>query len=84
MKRKKRIYKILSDNLKEFSIQIIDNSHLHIGHNEFDGKKETHLKIILTSRNSVKINRIDIHRQINRLLKNEYNSGLHSLEIKLD
>ena len=84
MKRKKRIYKILSDNLKEFSIQIIDNSHLHIGHNEFDGKKETHLKIILTSRNSVKIDRINIHRQINRLLKNEYNSGLHSLEIKLD
>ncbi len=84
MKRKKRIYKILSDNLKEFSIKIIDNSHLHIGHNEFDGKKETHIKIILTSRNSVKINRIYIHRQINQLLKNEYNSGLHSLEIKLD
>ena len=47
MNRKQRINELLKKNLKEFNIQIEDNSHLHAGHNEFNGKGETHIKILL-------------------------------------
>ena len=83
MNRKQRIKIILLDQFKDFSIEIIDNSNLHSGHFSFDGKGETHIQVILKNTNKKKINRLDIHNKINKLLENEYNSGLHSLEIKI-
>ena len=84
MNRKQRIGKLLSKKFDNYLIEIIDNSNLHIGHNNFDGKNETHIKIILTKKNNNSLNRLDIHRIINNLLENEFNNGLHSLEIKIN
>ena len=84
MNRMQRIKNLLKDNLKEFSIEIEDKSELHKGHHNFNGKGETHLKIILIKKNMIKINRIDLHRKINDLLKEEFDSGLHSLEIRIN
>ena len=47
MNRKQRINKILINKYQEFTLQVIDNSHLHLGHNNFDGNNETHLKLSL-------------------------------------
>ena len=84
MNRKQRINNLLLNHLKEFSIEIIDNSHLHINHNNFDGTGETHIKIILEKRKEVKFDRLNLHRKINELLKYEYELGMHSLEIKIN
>ncbi len=84
MNRKQRINKILLGVYKEFSIEIIDNSDLHSGHNNFDGFNETHIKIILSNKSSKKLNRLEIHRNINELMKYEFQNGLHSLEIKIN
>mgnify|MGYP001277859030 FL=1 len=84
MNRKQRINNLLLNHLKEFSIEILDNSHLHINHNNFDGTGETHIKIILEKRKEVKIDRLNLHRKINELLKNEFELGMHSLEIKIN
>ena len=43
MNRKKRINNKLTKNLKNFEFSIEDNSHLHKGHINFDGKNETHI-----------------------------------------
>ena len=83
MKRKHRINNLLKDELKEFSIQIEDKSNLHKGHNNFDGKGETHIKIILNKKNKIKIDGLELHRKINDLLKQEFDLGLHSLEIRV-
>tara|TARA_B100000315_G_C14308900_1_gene465382 strand:+ start:453 stop:710 length:258 start_codon:yes stop_codon:yes gene_type:complete len=83
MKRKKRIEKILSDDFKSFIIEVIDISHHHKGHNHFTGNNETHFSIILTLNTNDDFKRIDIHRKINYLLKDEFSSGLHALEIKI-
>ena len=83
MNRKQRIDKILSKKFNNFLLEIIDNSNLHKGHNNFTGNDETHMKIILTKINKVTTNRLNIHRNINHLLKDEFKSGLHSLEIKI-
>ena len=84
MNRKQRIDKILSNKFDNFLLEIIDNSNLHKGHNNFTGKDETHFKIILTNKNKIPINRLNIHRIINELLEEEFKSGLHSLEIKIN
>ena len=50
MNRKNRINNKLKKNLKDFQILIEDNSHLHKGHNNFDGKEETHILVKLFSK----------------------------------
>ena len=84
MNRKQRIDKILSKNFSNFVLEIIDNSNLHKGHNNFTGNEETHIKIILSKKNKIPINRLNIHKLINNLLEEEFKSGLHSLEIKIN
>ena len=84
MNRKQRIDKLLSKKLDNFLLEIIDNSNLHAGHDNFDGKNETHIKIVLTKKNNHSFNRLKIHRMINNFLKYEFKNGLHSLEIKIN
>ena len=84
MNRKQRIDKLLSKKFDNYLLEIIDNSNLHIGHNNFDGNNETHIKIILTKKNNDTLNRLNIHRIINNLLEHEFKNGLHSLEIKIN
>ena len=83
MNRTKRIEFILKKNFLNFNINIVDNSHLHIGHNDFNGKGETHITAQLKIHNKSKINRLEVHNKVNSLLKEEFNNGLHSLEIKI-
>ena len=83
MKRKKRIESILSKKFSFWKVEVNDISILHKGHNNFDGSEETHFSIILNPNKQNKESKLKIHRKINELLKNEFNSGLHALEIKI-
>ena len=84
MNRKQRIEKLLSNKFDNFLLEVVDNSNLHIGHNNFTGKDETHIKIILTKKNKTSSNRLKIHRTINTILEKEFKGGLHSVEIKIN
>ena len=81
MKRKKRIENILSNNFKSWTIEVIDISQQHKGHNHFSGNNETHFSIILYKNENENFKRIEIHRKINFLLKEELSTGLHAIEI---
>ena len=83
MKRKKRIETILKNKLPGWIIIVDDISILHKGHNNFTGLHETHFKITLKSNTNKKESQLATHRKINELLKNEFYSGLHALEIKI-
>ncbi|PPR49988.1 MAG: hypothetical protein CFH15_00850 [Alphaproteobacteria bacterium MarineAlpha5_Bin5] len=83
MERKKRIYEILKKKLVDFTIEVEDNSYKHKGHNNFDGSDETHILVILKRNYDKKVNRLETHRFINNLLKDEFKQGLHALEIKI-
>ena len=83
MKRKKRIELILLEKFSNWKTEVKDISILHKGHNNFDGSEETHFSIILNSNSQNKESKLKIHRKINELLKNEFISGLHALEIKI-
>ena len=83
MNRTKRIQKILEKYFNETTTIVKDNSNLHKGHNNFDGTGETHIFIQINKNSKLKLSRLEIHRKINFLLKEEFENGLHSLEIKI-
>ena len=83
MERKKRIKSILSKNFHGWIIEVSDISILHKGHNNFNGNQESHFSIVLDSGKKNKESRLKIHKKVNSLLENEFNLGLHALEIKI-
>ena len=82
--RKQRIESILFKYFKNLKLEVSDDSKKHIGHNNFDGSQETHFKIILEKNADIDKKRLEIHRKINELLEEEFKSGMHSLEIKIN
>jgi stress-induced morphogen len=83
MNRTKRIKDIIEKNFNEFSILVTDDSLAHKGHNNFDGKEETHIIIELKKKFNLDIKRLEIHKKINTLLSEEFKIGLHALQIKI-
>ena len=83
MNRTKRIQNILEKYFNETTTIVKDNSNLHKGHNNFDGTGETHIFIEINKNSKLKLSRLEIHRKINLLLREEFEGGLHSLEIKI-
>ena len=83
MNRTKRIKDIIEKNFNEFSISVTDDSLAHKGHNNFNGNEETHIIIELKNNNNLDINRLEVHKKINKLLYEEYQQGLHSLQITI-
>jgi len=83
MNRKKRIQNLISKNFINWKFEVTDNSLQHRGHNNFDGKQESHFFLILNKPTDSKEKRIEIHRRLNDLLQKEYDNGLHSFEIKI-
>ena len=83
MNRTKRIQDIIEKNFNEFSVLVTDDSLAHKGHNNFDGKEETHIIIELKKKLNLDIKRLEIHKKINTLLSEEFKIGLHALQIKI-
>ena len=83
MNRTKRIQDIIEKNFNEFSVLVTDDSLAHKGHNNFNGKEETHIIIELKKKFNLDIKRLEIHKKINTLLSDEFKLGLHALQIKI-
>ena len=72
----------LKKNIKIEKIDIVDNSHLHSKHKSFD-KNKKHLKIIIKSSFLKNLNKIEGHKKIMEILKDELREKIHALEIKI-
>ncbi len=75
---KKKIYKEINPK----NIILIDNSNLHEKHKSFDLNK-FHFKIIIESEELKKMNRIDAHKKVFSILKEEIKNKIHALEIEI-
>jgi len=73
----------IESNIHDCKIKIIDNTHLHRHHKSFN-KSKTHLKIIIQSEYLKTLNRIESHKVITQILKEEIRDYIHSLEIKIN
>jgi len=60
-------------------IEIVDESHQHAGR----AGQESHFKILVVSGSFDGQSRVQRQRQINQLLKPEFDSGLHALSMRL-
>ena len=76
------IKKKLIDAFEASKVEIIDNTSKHKGHKFFQEEK-FHLKIIIESKYLKSLNRIDAHRKVKQILKEEFNK-IHALEIKIN
>jgi|TARA_B110000438_G_scaffold228524_1_gene223115 BolA protein len=64
-------------------ISLIDNSYLHTKHKSFDIKK-FNLKLIIKSKKLSEMNKIDAHKLIYSILKDEIALKIHALEIHIE
>ena len=63
-------------------ILLVDNSNLHTKHKSFDSNKY-HLKLVIKSEKLASMNKIDAHKVIFSILKEEMKNKIHALEIEI-
>ena len=67
---------------KPYFFSVIDVSEQHRGHQNFRENVESHFEIIIVSEKFNDKNKINRHRMVNKILKEEFLSDLHSVVIK--
>ena len=82
MKRKINIENLILKIFKPEFLSIIDVSEQHRGHKNFKEGVESHFEIIIVSEKFINLSRIERHRMVNRILKEEFLSDLHSVAVK--
>ena len=76
------IKKKINNKINPENIILIDNSSLHKKHKSFDLNK-FHFKIIIESDKLKKMHKIDAHKKIFSILKEEMKNKIHALEIEI-
>ena len=82
LKRKNNIENLILKNYEPNFFSVIDVSEQHRGHLNFKEGVESHFEIIIVSEKFTNLSRIERHRMVNRTLKEEFLSDLHSVIIK--
>lgn len=63
-------------------VEVINESHLHAGHQPgFDGTGESHIRIKIVAAVFDEMSRVQRHREINALVQEEIEGGLHAIAI---
>ena len=82
MKRRSKIEKIIKEVFTPYYFSVLDVSEEHRGHQSFQENVESHFEIVIVSKIFNNKSKIDRHRMVNQILKEEYLSDLHSVTIK--
>ena len=82
MKRKINIENLILKIFKPEFLSVIDVSEQHRGHKNFKEGVESHFEIIIVSEKFINLSRIERHRMVNGILKEEFLSDLHSVVVK--
>ena len=83
MNRAERIKEIITTSLTPTHLEIEDQSESHKGHRGTHDNGETHYQITISTPFFNGKTRVECHRKINTLLKDEFQTGLHALSIKI-
>ena len=78
----KKIEEKINSEINPEDIVLIDNSYLHSKHKSFDSNK-FHIKLIIKSEKLKGMKKIQAHKKIFSILKDEINQKIHALEIEI-
>jgi BolA protein len=67
--------------LRPTRLDVINESELHAGHRNSPGTGESHFRILVVSAAFTGKSRVDRHRIVNDLLREEIKSGVHALAL---
>ena len=82
MKRKINIENLILKDYEPEFFSVLDVSEQHRGHQNFKEGVESHFEIIIVSEMFKNLNRMERHRMVNKSLKEEFLSDLHSVVLK--
>ena len=79
-----RITERLRQALNPLALEVVNDSHLHAGHQGSPGTGESHFRVMIVSQQFAGLSRIDRHRLVNETLEAELKLGIHALAIKAE
>jgi BolA protein len=79
--RKERIMSAIAAQMDAQELEVVDDSHRHAGHTGAQPEGETHYKVHVVASAFDGLNAVARHRKINAILANEFECGLHALNI---
>ena len=82
MNRKLKIEKMIINEINPHFFSVKDVSEEHRGHQSFEEDVESHFEIIIVTKEFHNMNKIERHRIVNKILKEEFLSDLHSVTLK--
>ena len=81
--RDQHLVSLLTDALMPDALEVINESHLHHGHQGSPGTGASHYKIVIQASVLNGLSRVAAHRLINDAVASEFDTGLHALSIKI-
>lgn len=63
-------------------LDVVNESHLHAGHSSTPGTGESHFRVLIVSDAFSSKSRVERHRIVNDVLRDELRDGVHALAIK--
>lgn len=73
----------ITESLKPEQLELVNESHKHVGHAGHDGSDDSHFKLMVVSSEFDGCSRIQRHRIITKILKPLFDKGLHALSLDL-
>lgn len=80
---KERIESNLQKAFDPTLLEVVDDSHLHVGHAGHKPGRQTHFSVTLVSSRFNGLSRIQRHKLVYEALESELKSGVHALQLKL-
>ena len=68
--------------LRPTRLDVVNESHLHAGHASSPGTGESHFRLLIVSDAFTGKSRIERHRIVNDVVRDELQDGVHALAIK--
>lgn len=80
--RKERIAMALTEALSPTLLEVVDESEKHHGHAGWRDGGQTHYRIKIVAEAFEGKSRVEAHRMVNAVLREEFDTGLHALAVE--
>ncbi len=77
-----RMREKLMIGLRPTRLDLVNELHLHAGHQSSPETGESHFRVLIVSDSFTGKSRVERHRAVNDLLRDELTGGVHALAIK--